>query len=337
MALERELAELPRRHARRRRVVGHRRAARGADGARRRPRRRGDHADLLVLRHGRLRRQARRHARCSSTSTRTTYNLDVDGRAPRDHAADQGDHARAPLRAGRRHGGAGCRRRRRGCRSSKTRRRRLARATAARRVGGIGLAGCFSFYPTKNLGAFGDGGLVTTNDAAMAGARPPAARPRHAAAATTTRSSAATSGSTPCRRAVLRVKLPHLRRLARGPAAQRRPLPRSCSPRPGCSTRSRCRSSAPDGYHIYNQFVVEVPERDALRASPDRARIGTEIYYPVPFHRAGVLRRPSATARRLPGRRSAPRPACWRCRSIPSCPTAHQARVVEAIGAFYRR
>ena len=151
-----------------------------------------------------------------------------------------------------------------------------------RPVGGIGTLGCFSFFPSKNLGAFGDGGLVTTGDAALAhrvrlmrnhGAE---RGYHHAFIGGNFRLDALQA-------AVLRVKLPHLEgwsEARRRNAARYRELMAPLVTR-GLVTLpvepAGCR-------HIYNQFVVRVPRRDAVRAALEARRVGTQIYYPVPFH-----------------------------------------------------
>lgn len=150
-------------------------------------------------------------------------------------------------------------------------------------VGGIGTIGCFSFYPTKNLGAFGDGGLVTTNDAALAerlrllrdhGQHP---KYHHALVGGNFRLDAIQG-------AVLRVKLPHLAAWTDGRrrnAARYRTLFAEA----GLGGVVTLPFERLDAYHIYNQFVVQVPDRDRVREHLTARGIGTEIYYPVPFHR----------------------------------------------------
>lgn len=173
------------------------------------------------------------------------------------------------------------------------------------RVGGIGLMGCFSFYPTKNLGAFGDAGLITTNDDALAThllqMRNHGMEPRyyHAFIGGNFRLDAMQA-------AVLRVKLPHL---AGWHAARRRnaALYTKLFTEAGVTT-SATGTSFPDGcvalpsllhegtapdHHIFNQYTIRVANRDALRAYLQQQGIGSEVYYPVPFHRqqcfAGLL------------------------------------------------
>ena len=156
-----------------------------------------------------------------------------------------------------------------------------------RLVGGIGDLGCFSFFPSKNLGAFGDGGLVTTRDEALAKKvrllRGHGMEPKyyHQIVGGNFRLDALQA-------AVLRVKAPRLAgwtEARRGNAARYRALFAEAG-----LTQVELPVERPDGYHIYNQFVVRVPDRDGLRAHLASRTIGTEIYYPVPFHRQECFR-----------------------------------------------
>lgn len=151
-----------------------------------------------------------------------------------------------------------------------------------RPAGSMGAAGCFSFFPSKNLGAFGDGGLVTTNDERLAHEirllRNHGAEPKyvHKRIGGNFRLDALQA-------AVLRVKLPYLRRwtdMRRANAVRYGLLIEEAGLTPQVATPIE-----PEQYHhVFNQYVVRVPERDRVRAALDAAGIGTEIYYPVPFH-----------------------------------------------------
>ena len=151
-----------------------------------------------------------------------------------------------------------------------------------RAVGAWGRIGCFSFFPSKNLGAFGDGGLVTATDDGVGRhlrlLRNHGMEPRycHHLVGGNFRLDALQA-------AVLRVKLPHL---ASWTAARQRNAKRyrALFDEAGLTGRVELPVEAPDRTHIYNQFVIRVGDRDGLRAHLTERGIGTEIYYPVPFH-----------------------------------------------------
>lgn len=146
------------------------------------------------------------------------------------------------------------------------------------RAGSVGDLGAFSFFPSKNLGAAGDGGMMTARDAALAERvrllREHGAKPKyyHALVGTNSRLDALQA-------AILRVKLRHLDRWsekrAKNAALYDQLFEGARLTRPFREARAR---------HIYNQYVIRVPQRDALRQHLADRGIGTEIYYPVPLH-----------------------------------------------------
>jgi len=149
-------------------------------------------------------------------------------------------------------------------------------------VGGIGAFGAFSFFPTKNLGAFGDAGLVTTNDDGLARTarllRTHGMEPKyhHHLVGANFRMDALQA-------AILRVKAPHLAgwtTARRENAARYRRLFHEAD----LDAAVTLPVERSDRTHIFNQFVVRVADRDGLRSHLEAEGIGTEIYYPVPFH-----------------------------------------------------
>ena len=147
-----------------------------------------------------------------------------------------------------------------------------------RRSGSMSDFGCFSFFPSKNLGGAGDGGMIVTQNADLAGKvrllREHGSKPKyyHALVGTNSRLDALQA-------AILRVKLRHLDRWsearARNAALYNSLFEGSRVVRPWHDPRTR---------HIYNQYVIRVPKRDALRAFLTERGIGHEVYYPVPLH-----------------------------------------------------
>jgi dTDP-4-amino-4,6-dideoxygalactose transaminase len=149
-----------------------------------------------------------------------------------------------------------------------------------RRAGAIGDMGCFSFFPSKNLGGFGDGGMVVTNSteraAELASLRMHGMEPKyyHSTVGGNFRLDALQA-------AVLRIKL---RRLDDWSAARRRNAARYRELFNSAGLAGTVGLPADEPGHSYNQFVVRLPERDALRRYLQERKIGTEIYYPLPLH-----------------------------------------------------
>jgi dTDP-3-amino-3,4,6-trideoxy-alpha-D-glucose transaminase len=150
-----------------------------------------------------------------------------------------------------------------------------------RRVGAQGDCGCFSFYPAKNLGAWGDGGAVVANDHALADRvrllRSHGERPRYHH-----RLVGATARLDALQAAVLRVKL---RRLDAWNTT-RRDLARVLEAALGESAVELPVPVRDDHDHVFHQFVVRADERDALREGLARRGIATGLHYPVPIHRS---------------------------------------------------
>jgi dTDP-4-amino-4,6-dideoxygalactose transaminase len=195
-----------------------------------------------------------------------------------------------------------------------------------------GRAAAVSFFPTKNLGAIGDAGAVLTDDPVLADRiallRTQGARPKY--------HHLAIGGNfrlDPLHAAVLRAKLPHL---AAWNTARRDHAERYRALFAAARVPPELRLPAPHAAHVYHQFVIRAPRRDALRTHLTGAGIGTEIYYPEPLH----LQPCFADLGYHPGAFPIAERACQDVLALPIHPMLApdaQAFVVDQIAAFYRR
>lgn len=151
-----------------------------------------------------------------------------------------------------------------------------------RRAGSLGHIGCFSFYPSKNLGGAGEGGLLTTSDSLLADRLTALRVHGQRAGGYLHEWVGVNSRLDALQAAVLRVKFRHLdewtaRRVANASLYRetiaRLGLPLLPQAQPEYQTR-----------HVFNQFVVRCPSRDQLRAHLSERGIGSEVYYPLPLH-----------------------------------------------------
>lgn len=149
-----------------------------------------------------------------------------------------------------------------------------------RPAGSLSDAGCFSFYPTKNLGAYGDGGLVTTRDAEVAASVRSLRNYGEGDQRYMSGAIGINSRLDELQAAMLRVKLRHLDAWT---AARRTHAATYTRLLEGCSV-VEAPSELPDTEHVYHLYVVRSGERAELRAWLDSQGIGTGVHYPVPVH-----------------------------------------------------
>ena len=205
-------------------------------------------------------------------------------------------------------------------------------------AGAIGEAGWFSFYPTKNLGAFGDAGMVVCRDEALAH-RIRALRNHGMETRYYHKWLGGNFRIDAIQSAVLGVKLPHLDAWSAGRRA-RAAFYREEFARLGIGGQLTLpaevfAASGLANHHIYNQFIVRTPQRDALRAHLTAAGIGTEIYYPLPLHQQECFRELGYQEGDFPESESAARETL----ALPIFPelTGDQQRYVAAeVAAFFR-
>jgi dTDP-4-amino-4,6-dideoxygalactose transaminase len=200
-------------------------------------------------------------------------------------------------------------------------------------AGTFGEFGCFSFFPSKNLGGAGDGGLITTQDSTLADKlrllRVHGSRKKYHYEAL-----GMNSRLDALQAAILRVKLAHLAQWtrARQEHAERY---RSLFQAAGLGSAIDVPAAPATEYvHVYNQFVVRAKDRDALRSFLQTRGIPTEVYYPVPLHLQPAFRYLGYTAGQMPNAEQASHEVL----ALPIYPElkeVHQQAVVQAIADFY--
>ena len=205
-------------------------------------------------------------------------------------------------------------------------------ALDGRRAGSMGEVGCLSFFPTKNLGAFGDAGMCITQDAELAERmrvlRVHGGKPKyyHALIGGNFRLDEIQA-------AVLGVKL---RLLDDWTAGRQRNAAcyAAAFNRAGLSAQIRPPTATPGYRHTWNQYVIRAPRRDELKLFLGAQGVGTEIYYPVPLHRQRCFEYLGYAADDFPVTESAAREVL----ALPIFPELEQAQiqyVVDQIAAFY--
>ena len=204
-----------------------------------------------------------------------------------------------------------------------------------RMTGEFGAMACYSFFPSKNLGAFGDAGATVTTDPALAeklriirahGSKPKYLHHR-------------VGGNfriDTLQAAILRVKLPHLDHWAEGRRRNAHWYDEVLAESPlvsrGLVTPPVAR---PDAYHVYNQYVIRAKNRDGLAQHLTNQGIGTAIYYPRPLHLQPCFAHLGHSAGEFPHAER----ACTEVLALPiypELPEGAQGRIIQAIERFYR-
>jgi len=203
-----------------------------------------------------------------------------------------------------------------------------------KRAGVLGDTGCFSFFPSKNLGGFGDGGLITTNDKTLADSMAmlrvhgSQVRYLHEAVGINSRLDALQA-------AVLQVKLKYLDQWTEGRRRNAERYQRLFA-QTKLTDRIVLPPTAPGNFHVYNQFTIRTPKRDELRAFLKEKGVGTEVYYPLPMHLQNCFHDLGYQKGSFPLSEQ----AAEEVMSIPiyaELTEAQQSYVVEMIADFYRR
>jgi dTDP-4-amino-4,6-dideoxygalactose transaminase len=196
--------------------------------------------------------------------------------------------------------------------------------------GTLGDIGCYSFFPSKNLGAFGDGGLMVTDDDELA-ARLMKLRVHGGRQMYHHEMVGFNSRLDALQAAVLAAKLPHLDSWAEARRAHARAYDAAFSDH----DRVKVPQVEAGNYHVFNQYTLRVADRDGLKKHLDADRIGNSIYYPVPLHLQECFAELGGQQGQLPVTEAAVREVI----SIPVFPELsadERSRVIDAIHSFYQ-
>jgi dTDP-4-amino-4,6-dideoxygalactose transaminase len=206
-----------------------------------------------------------------------------------------------------------------------------------RRAGSIGAAAAFSFYPSKNLSAYGDAGIVTTNNADFAG-RMSRLRNHGSPRRYLHEEFGWNSRLDAIQAAVLRVKLPYVEKWNRQrrehAAVYDRLLTQSGLTSATGDAPVRVLATTPQAHHVFHQYVIRARRRDDLRQFLADRKIGTEVYYPSPLHLQPVFAYLGYCEGDLPESERAAREVL----ALPMFPELtedEQQWVVEGIAEFY--
>ncbi len=204
----------------------------------------------------------------------------------------------------------------------------------ARSAGTMGETGCFSYYPTKNLGAFGDGGMVVSQNETLAEKirilRVHGSRPKyyHRLVGMNSRLDALQA-------AVLRVKLRYLDQWSEGRRQNAFRYDRLFEDIDHQGLGISLPFTQYENRHIFNQYVIRAPRRDELRESLQNHGIGTDVYYPLPLHVQQCYGHLGYRVGDFPISEEASR-SVLALPVFPEITPEEQHWVVERIGAFYQ-
>ena len=193
-----------------------------------------------------------------------------------------------------------------------------------RRTGSLGNVACLSFYPTKNLGAYGDAGMVVTNSAELA-ARVRILRNHGQAGKYLSSEPGWNSRLDEIQAAILRVKLRHISNWQNARQSHATEYNRLFS-----QVRGVMPPLAPEGFeHVYHQYTIRIEQRDGLQKFLTERKIGSTVYYPYPLHLQPLY----ASLGHRPGDFPHAERAAQEVLSLPMFPELRREQIARVVGA----